>query len=364
MRVFVRNKRGEPLMPCSCRKARLLLKQGKAEIASYKPFSIRLLVATGEAVQPVDIGIDEGAKHVGAAVVSEGRVLFKGEIELRQDIRGLLDKRREFRRGRRSRKTRYRKPRFRNRRKAEDWLPPSLQSRVDAAFHWIDKLCSLVPNPQLHIEVGKFDVAKMIHPEISGIGYQHGDAYGYYDVRYFVFARDNYTCQACGKSEGKILHTHHLLYKGKGGTDRADNLITVCSECHTHEAHQPGGILYKWMLEHKKVRQYKEPPFMNALRRRTFQRYPDADITYGSETTPHRKELGLAKSHANDAVAITKVEGIKENPPEQALIQQLRRKKRSLHEAIPRKGASRRTRRRSGMPRTRRKSRAGISATK
>ncbi|MDM5153951.1 RRXRR domain-containing protein [Bacillus sp. DX1.1] len=32
MRVFVKNLRGEPLMPCSTRKARLLLKQGKAKI--------------------------------------------------------------------------------------------------------------------------------------------------------------------------------------------------------------------------------------------------------------------------------------------------------------------------------------------
>lgn len=42
MLVFVLNKHGESLMPCSNRKARLLLKEGKAEIHSYKPFSIQL----------------------------------------------------------------------------------------------------------------------------------------------------------------------------------------------------------------------------------------------------------------------------------------------------------------------------------
>ena len=338
MRVFVQNMRGRALMPCSCRKARILLRQKKAKIVGYKPFAIQLTVATGETVQSVDIGIDEGAKHIGVAVVSGTKVLAKGEIELRQNIKSLLDTRRALRRSRRNRKTRYRKPRFLNRRKPEDWLPPSLQSRVDATFHWIDKFCSLVPNPKLHIEVGKFDTAKLINPEIAGLDYQHGQTYGYYDVRYFVFARDNYTCQVCHKSEGKILHTHHLLYKSKGGTDKADNLITVCSECHTHEAHQPGGILYKWMLECKKVRQYKEPPFMNVLRRRTFQKYPDADITYGSETTPHRKELKLSKTHYNDAIAISKIENIESNPPEWFYLKQFRKKKRSLHESIPRKG--------------------------
>ncbi|WP_230322555.1 MULTISPECIES: RRXRR domain-containing protein [Bacillus] len=43
-------------MPCRNRKARLLLKQGKAKIAKYTPFTIQLLYATGETVQPVTIG--------------------------------------------------------------------------------------------------------------------------------------------------------------------------------------------------------------------------------------------------------------------------------------------------------------------
>ncbi|PEB50243.1 Paclitaxel/taxanoid biosynthesis susceptibility protein TS1, partial [Bacillus pseudomycoides] len=46
MRVFVKNLRGEPLMPCSPRKARLLLKQGKAKIIRYTPFTIQLQYAT------------------------------------------------------------------------------------------------------------------------------------------------------------------------------------------------------------------------------------------------------------------------------------------------------------------------------
>ncbi|MBP3040353.1 RRXRR domain-containing protein, partial [Bacillaceae bacterium Marseille-Q3522] len=42
MRVFVKNKRGEPLMPCSPRKARLLLKNKQAKIIGYQPFTIQL----------------------------------------------------------------------------------------------------------------------------------------------------------------------------------------------------------------------------------------------------------------------------------------------------------------------------------
>ena len=337
MRVFVKNMRGQALMPCSQRKARLLLKQKKAKIVGYKPFTIQLCYATGEAKQEVTVGIDDGARHIGVAIVSQDKVLVKGEIELRQDVHSLLLTRAQYRRSRRFRKTRYRKARFLNCKRPEGWLPPSIRAKINANFTWIDKFYGLVPSPKLRIEVGKFDMAKMISHDIQGVDYQHGQTYGYYDVRYFVFARDEYACQVC-KRKNKILHTHHIVYRSEGGTDRADNLITVCTDCHTSENHKTGGILYKWMKEHKKTKQYKEPPFMNTLRIWTFRKYPNAEITYGSETSPRRKELGLEKTHYNDAIAITGVKSIKENPGSVFLVKQFRKKKRSLHEATPRKG--------------------------
>lgn len=338
MRIFVMNMRGDPLMPCTQKKARILLKEGKAVIYKYDPFTIQLTYATGETKQDCHIGIDTGSKHIGMAITSENKVLFKGEIELRQDVKSNIDTKHIYRRSRRNRKTRYRQPRFLNRKRSDKWLPPSLQNRVDHTFHWIDTFCSLVSDPILHIEVGKFDTAKMINPEINGVDYQHGQTYGFFEERYFVFARDNYTCQCCGKSKDKILQTHHIIYRSNGGTDRVDNLITVCTDCHTSKNHQKGGILYKWQEQHKKVKQYKEPPFMNTIRKRIFARYPNAHTTYGSETTPHRKELGLEKTHYNDAITISGITNIKEDPKEWLLIKQFRKKKRSLHEATARKG--------------------------
>lgn len=332
------NMRGDPLMPCTQKKARILLKEGKAVIYKYDPFTIQLTYVTGETKQDCHIGIDTGSKHIGMAITSENKVLFKGEIELRQDVKSNIDTKHIYRRSRRNRKTRYRQPRFLNRKRSDKWLPPSLQNRVDHTFHWIDTFCSLVSDPILHIEVGKFDTAKMINPEINGVDYQHGQTYGFFEERYFVFARDNYTCQCCGKSKDKILQTHHIIYRSNGGTDRVDNLITVCTDCHTSKNHQKGGILYKWQEQHKKVKQYKEPPFMNAIRKRIFARYPNAHTTYGSETTPHRKELGLEKTHYNDAITISGITNIKEDPKEWLLIKQFRKKKRSLHEATARKG--------------------------
>lgn len=337
MRVFVKNMRGEPLMPCSQRKARLLLKEEKAKIIGYKPFMIQLLQATGETTQEIHLGVDTGAKHIGIAATSGNKVLVKGEIELRDDIHDNMVNRSRARKLRRNRKTRYRKAKFLNRKRQDGWLPPTVQSKLDATFMWVDKFSKLLPCPILHIEVGKFDIHRMINPDITNENYQNGQCAGYYDVRYFVFARDNYTCQVC-KKKNKILNTHHIIYRSKGGTDRADNLITVCTDCHTSENHKVGGILYNWMIKHKKVKQYKEATFMNIVRKRTFAKYSDAIITYGSETSPYRKELGLDKTHYNDAIAISKIENIKENPNEWFYIKQFRKKKRSLHESIPTRG--------------------------
>ena len=70
----------------------------------------------------------------------------------------------------------------------------------------------------------------MIDPKIQGVDYQHGQTYGYYDVRYFVFARDHYTCQVCGKSRDKILQTHHIRYRSNGGNYWYMNYYQECNQ--------------------------------------------------------------------------------------------------------------------------------------
>lgn len=193
-RVFVLNMRGKALMPTIQRKARILLKEKKAKIVKYNPFTIQLNYPTGENRQEIDIGIDTGAKNIGIAIASNNKIFYNVEVELRQDISSNIYSKSIYRRNRRNRKTRYREKRFLNRKKSTKWLPPSLQSRIDKHFQWIDIFNSLVPDAKLHIEVGKFDTAKMINLDIQGVDYQRGQTRGFYDERYFVFARDNYTC--------------------------------------------------------------------------------------------------------------------------------------------------------------------------
>ena len=68
-------------MPTTQRKARILLKEKKAKIVKYNPFTIQLNYPTGENRQEVNIGIDTGAKNIGVAIVSNDKILYKAEVE-------------------------------------------------------------------------------------------------------------------------------------------------------------------------------------------------------------------------------------------------------------------------------------------
>lgn len=340
-RVFILNKHGKPLMPCKPRKARLLLKSNKAKIIKRYPFTIQLLYGSTGYKQDTSFGVDTGQRHIGFAVTSQDKVLYQSEVELRQDTHELLYKRKIYRRNRRYRKTRYRKARFLNRiskKRDKSWLPPSISQKVMHNINWINRYLNVLPKLSLHIEIGKFDMTKMINPNISGKEYQHGTLYNWNNVKYYVLARDNYTCQVCHKKHKK-LNVHHIIFRSKGGSDRPSNLITVCTDCHTTKNHQPGGILYKWYQEKKQVtKSYSGANFMNILRKRIIKAFPKSHFQYGYQTVVERKSLNLPKGHFTDAISISGLKYVKSMPNQINMIQQFRHNKRSLQEAIPRKG--------------------------
>ena len=200
-------------MPCSPAKARHLLKAGKAAVRRRTPFTIQLRIATGETKQSVTLGVDAGAKHVGLSAATEKEEVFASEVELRQDITGLLAARLSLRRERRQRKTRYRAPRFLNRvrSKHKGWLAPSVENRIQAHMSRIDAICGLLPVTKIVIETASFDIQKIKHPDVEGTDYQQGDQLGFWNVREYVLFRDGHVCQHChGHAKDKILNVHHL----------------------------------------------------------------------------------------------------------------------------------------------------------
>jgi N6-L-threonylcarbamoyladenine synthase len=160
MLVYVLNQESRPLMPCNSSKARKLLKQNKAKIKKKSPFTIQLLYVSSGYIQPIALGVDAGSKFIGLSATTNNQELFSAEVELRNDIVDLLSDRRQYRKSRRNRTTRYRKPRFLNRVKSRNkgWLAPSVENKIQTHFNIISKIYQILPISKIIVEVASFDI--------------------------------------------------------------------------------------------------------------------------------------------------------------------------------------------------------------
>ena len=337
--VYVLNCHNQSLMPCHPRKARLLLKEGKAKVARMVPFTIQLLYGSSGYKQEVSVGIDAGTQHIGVSATTEKNVLFEAEVQPRTDITELLSTRRQFRRTRRSRKTRYRKPRFLNRRRPERWVAPSVHHKVAAHLKTIKLVYRLLPVRRTTIEVAQFDLQKITHPEIEGKAYQQGPQLGFWNVREYVLWRDGHCCQWCqGKSKDPVLNVHHIESRMTGG-DAPSNLITLCETCHDllHRTHQEDKI-------ERKASGFRDATQMSMIRWRIYEQakalFPNVQLTYGYLTKNTRITNHLEKSHMVDARCISGNPGAKSEGTAY-LVKWVRRNNRQLHKATIRKGGRR-----------------------
>lgn len=305
MLVYVINQYGKPLMPCSARTARLLLKSDKAIVIHREPFTIQFKFGSSGYKQPTTLGVDAGAKHIGLSALTEKREVYSAEVVLRTDITDLLSTRRELRHTRRNRKTRYRKPRFLNRVKAKKrgWFAPTILNRINAHLKVVDNVCKILPVNKIVVETASFDTQKLKNPKISGEEYQQGEQLNFWNVREYVLFRDNHECQHChGKSKNNVLNVHHLESR-KTGSDAPNNLITLCVDC--HKAYHAGKI----KLQQKRGQSFKAEAFMGCMRWAFFNKlreiYPfEVKNTYGYITKNTRIRANLSKEHYIDAFCI------------------------------------------------------------
>jgi 5-methylcytosine-specific restriction endonuclease McrA len=148
-----------------------------------------------------------------------------------QEIRDSLLARRQLRRGRRSRKTRYRPARFDNRLRPEGWLPPSIQHRVDSTNAWAKRLQRWAPLTSRTGENVRFDTQLLQNPAICGVEYQNGTLAGW-EIREFLLLKNNYQCAYCGERV-PFLQVEHMTSRARGGSDRLANLTMACDPCNT-----------------------------------------------------------------------------------------------------------------------------------
>ncbi len=304
--VYVISSNGQPLMPTENHaKVRILLKNQKAKVIKKCPFTIQLTYNSTNYTQPVSLGVDAGSKHIGLSATTKDKVLFESDVELRNDIVDLLSARRQNRRARRNRKTRYRKPRFSNRRRKDGWLSPSVQNKVDTHLTAVRKVHEILPVSKIIVEVASFDIQKIKNPAISGADYQKGEQMGFWNVREYVLFRDGHECQCChGRSKDMILNVHHIESRKTGG-DAPNNLITLCESCHT--GYHKGTVKLPKPI-HRGM-SFRDACFMGIMRWAFYNKlkelYSNVSLTYGYITKTIRIENDLPKGHCIDARCIS-----------------------------------------------------------
>lgn len=317
-----------------------LLRHGKAHVVSRVPFVVQLDYDSTTYTQNVSLGIDAGSKHIGVSASSEKKELFAAQVELRSDIVKLLSTRRELRRNRRNRKTRYRKARFDNRKKKDGWLAPSVEQKVDSHLKVIRLVHKLLPITKTTIEVAQFDAQKIKNPDINGEDYQQGEQMGFWNVREYILARDGHKCVHCkGKSKDPILNVHHLESRKTGGNSPS-NLVTLCETC--HKAYHRG----EFDLKIKRGNSLRDAAVMNIMRWAVYERanaeFKNVHLTYGYITKHTRIENGVTKTHAADAFCIAKnVNAMRLSSF--FMCRCVPRHTRALHVANPKKGGIRRS---------------------
>lgn len=317
--VYVVSKNGQPIMPTEDnRKVRLLLESGKAKVVRRTPFTIQLLSTSHCYMQDVTLGVDAGSKHVGLSATTKKKELFAAELRPRNDVVKLMSARRELRRSRRNRTTRYRAARFDNRvhAKHKGWLAPSVDVKIWNHIQGIRYVSKLLPLATIRVETAEFDLQRLKAMEAGeplpvGKDYQLGEQYDEYNVRQYVLHRDGYTCQCCGAHgtprKAVKFHVHHLESRKVGG-NAPDNLITLCEDC--HKAYHAGKV----ELPAKKRRRSstRDAAFMGIMRKTLMQRlhemFSDVEIrgTYGYITKYWREKKNIVKTHISDAFVIAK----------------------------------------------------------
>ncbi len=312
--VFVIDTRKQPLEPCSPTIAKKLLKAGKAAVFRQYPFTIILKKAANQKeVKPCQLKLDPGSVTTGIAILKDNKLIWATELtHIGQQIKDDLESRRSLRRGRRARKTRYRKPRFLNRTRVKGWLAPSLEHRVLTTMTWVKRLIKLCPINSLAMELVRFDTQNLENPERLGVEYQQGTLYQY-EVREYLLEKFNRTCVYCGVKD-MPLEVEHIKPKSKGGTNRVSNLTIACVSCNQAKSNldiqeflSSKPSVLKRILAQVKV-PLKDAATVNSIRWKLLNSLKETGLTVttgtGGETKFNRTQQGLEKRHYLDAACV------------------------------------------------------------
>jgi 5-methylcytosine-specific restriction endonuclease McrA len=305
--VFVLDASKKPLDPCHPATARKLLRDGKAAVFKRFPFTIILKREVEAEPQPVQLKVDPGSKTTGMALVQGGKAVFAAELEHRgQAIRDALEKRSAIRHGRRSRKTRYRKPRFKNRTRPNGWMAPSMKSRVNNLQTWLVRFIKICNIQSVSMELVRFDTQRMQDAEISGVEYQQGELAGY-EVREYLLEKFSRKCVYCGAADTP-LEIEHITPKSRGGSNRVSNLTLACRPCNQKKGNQTAEEFGYPQVQAQAKTPLKDAAAVNTVRWAIWRMFTDSglpvEVGTGGRTKFNRTRQGYPKAHWIDAACV------------------------------------------------------------
>lgn len=298
------------------------------------PFTICLTeTKLNPIIQSTTVGIDDGAKTAGIAVVqhnqSDDRVVFKAEIKLRNNVKKELGNRRMRRHARRSR-LRHREPRWKRGDKT-GWIPPSVRARKDNVLRVVRDLAELAPISHIVYEEGQFDTRSLWDEDVKD--YRRGPNDGFENRKKAVLYRDKYVCQYCGVNcieAGLVAEADHVIPRSRGGTMALLNLVCACRTCNQAKGNQTAA---EFGHPEIKGRTFTYPAWLQQGKtyiKEQLGNIASLEVRYGWQTADRRKWLGLEKSHCNDAIALaTRTRNFDNGPWEFEIV--ARRRRQDMH---------------------------------
>lgn len=310
-RAFVLDANGTKLAPTSANKGWFLIRKGRAVLIERFPMVIQLNRIVENPICDIVLGIDDGSKYVGVAFVqkcnAKNKVVFKGVIKHRQDVKKLMCARAGYRRLRRQEK-RYRPARFSNRAasKRKGRLPPSILQKRQAIMRLVNRIGKWIGIGGIILEDVAIDI-RALSDSYKPYRWQYQQSNRLDEnLRKAVILRDG-KCMVCGK-KNCVLEAHHIIPKRMSGADTLLNLITLCRDCHKGVAGDELTYADKFqkIISGKSVRFDYAQHVMQGKKWLWLQLSSVAPLclTDGGTTANRRIDWGVEKSHSNDAVVI------------------------------------------------------------
>lgn len=336
--IYVLSRDGSPLMPTLRRHhVEKLLRRGKARVVEHVPFVIQLMYDSPCVTQPLYGGTDPGRTNIGNAVMDgRGTVVYKDHVTTRnKEIAKLMAARRQHRmasrRGERLARKRLAKrlgttmkavlervlpgcdgpvkvkdiinteARFNNRSRPKGWVTPSVKQLIRTHVNMVRRIRKYIPVDNWTLEVNKFAFMQLDDGSVYGTDFQNGKLRGYRDVKDYIWHLQEGKCLCCGKAA--IEHYHHILPRGRRGSECWYNIAGLCIPCHD-KIHRKE---IKLPADGEKKR-YAGTSVLNqaipGILKGLEEMFPSVDTCTGRETAAKRDLLSTGKTHADDAVCI------------------------------------------------------------